>query len=315
MNDPTPLASIEELARLPLFAGESPGLLAWLQDRCEVRCAPPATVLLSPQQTNRCLYVILDGLVRIQLDQQAVLAYLEPGHCIGEMSVIEGAPPSATAVTHSECRLLAINGDTLDMLMARSPTVTRNLLSVLSARLRHDNLVIVEGLQRQQAFERDSLLDELTGLLNRRWMEEKLPALWRRNLADSRPIAVLMIDVDKFKQFNDSHGHPAGDRALATIATVLGNQLRERDAAIRYGGEEFMVVMPDTDSAEAYAIAERLRHAVQQAPITRTDGSPLPHVTISVGLASGHAERDALLAAADAALYRAKHGGRNRVCS
>lgn len=154
-----------------------------------------------------------------------------------------------------------------------------------------------------------AVTDALTGLRNRRYVRRHLESLLRSGAT----AAVLVIDVDRFKPLNDSHGHAAGDAALKQVAERLREHLRAVDVVARYGGEEFLVVMAGAGEEEAAAVAERLRAAVADAPVMA--GSLALPVTVSIGVAvaRGQAAADALIAAADAALYRAKEGGRNRV--
>ncbi|MEJ2344036.1 MAG: GGDEF domain-containing protein [Gammaproteobacteria bacterium] len=317
MASPVAPLTIDELQHQPLFAGETREDLEWLLGYCAVQRLPADTLLLSPQHDNDFLYVLLDGRVRVQLDAQgqSVLAYLDTGDCFGEMSIIEGVPPSAVVTTHSPSTLLRVDGHALRTLLEQSQSLARNLLYILSARLRHDNLQIVHSLRQQQVFERHSKIDELTGLNNRRWMEQALPGLWQRSASSGRPLTLLMLDVDHFKRYNDSHGHLAGDRALTAVAAAVRAQLRPMDAAVRFGGEEFLVIIPDSSAAEGDAIAERLRQSVATQPVTHRDGTPLPPVTVSVGVACSRPGQttEELLDAVDAALYRAKNAGRNCV--
>jgi len=157
-------------------------------------------------------------------------------------------------------------------------------------------------------------VDPKTGLLNPgAWQQEAERELSRSARGD-RPLAVLMIDLDHFKVFNDSYGHLAGDRALLAVAGALGGGLRLYDKLGRFGGEEFSVMLPNTDAAEARHVAERLRRSV--ADLVIAEINPSAGLTISVGGVAGVA-RDAdltdLLAAADHALYQAKAAGRDRV--
>ncbi|MFN4118627.1 diguanylate cyclase domain-containing protein [Acidovorax sp.] len=160
--------------------------------------------------------------------------------------------------------------------------------------------------------------DDLTGVLARRAFMRQGQRLLTRYGRETSGVAVLMLDVDHFKQVNDQHGHATGDRLLVAITQALATTLRAQDALGRMGGEEFGVVLPEVSHAEAQAVAERLRTAVaQQAVISTPRGEPL-HATVSIGLVhsasmSGEADIDTLLLAADAALYRAKTDGRNRV--
>jgi diguanylate cyclase (GGDEF)-like protein len=159
----------------------------------------------------------------------------------------------------------------------------------------------------------------LTGLLRREAILEQLDRELERALRYGRPLTIAMADLDHFKQINDRHGHLAGDSLLRHIATVLAGGLRGTDWIGRYGGEEFLLVLPETGMAGAAAVAEKIRHQVQGTPVP-VDGGPPARVTISIGLAGlsgGPDERKIagrdLIAAADRSLYEAKHAGRNRV--
>ena len=156
--------------------------------------------------------------------------------------------------------------------------------------------------------------DGLTGLLNRRTMEEALQAQIQRSRRTGEPFAVLMLDLDHFKAINDRHGHAAGDRALKHTAAALKGELREVDALGRFGGEEFLVLMPGADLDAARPVAERLRAALV-ADLPRIDGVPLA-LSASIGIAQWREpaeEPSRLLMRADAALYRAKMSGRDCV--
>lgn len=168
--------------------------------------------------------------------------------------------------------------------------------------------------------------DALTGLANRRRLEAALEAEWRRAARDRGMLSLLMIDADRFKAFNDTYGHPAGDACLRELAVVIEAVARRPgDLAARFGGEEFVLLMPATDAASAAAIAERLREAVQQRALPHVGNPPSHAVTVSVGVATAQplplpngesgGGPATLVEAADAALYGAKSAGRNRVIS
>jgi diguanylate cyclase (GGDEF)-like protein len=155
-----------------------------------------------------------------------------------------------------------------------------------------------------------SVTDSLTGLLNRRYIEQRLTEEIKRSSRSGDPVSFIMLDVDEFKSYNDRFGHPAGDEALELIAKILKGTLRGADVAARYGGEEFSILLPQTTGDEAEIIAERIRHTVE------TTKFPKRKVTVSIGIASRSAAinsvRD-LIAATDEALYQAKRDGRNKV--
>jgi diguanylate cyclase (GGDEF)-like protein len=164
--------------------------------------------------------------------------------------------------------------------------------------------------------ERLSVTDELTGLANRRRLTAELERELRRSGRHGHPFAILMLDVDRFKHFNDTYGHPAGDAVLKRLASTVRECVRDVDTVARYGGEEFVVILPETPAAEAARVAERIRASAEADRFTPDGGSVALNVTVSIGYA-GFPENagtpDALIAAADQALYRSKESGRNRV--
>jgi two-component system, cell cycle response regulator len=161
-----------------------------------------------------------------------------------------------------------------------------------------------------------AITDALTGLFNRRYMETHLTSLVEQAAARGKPIAVLVVDIDYFKAVNDSYGHDAGDDVLREFALRIRKSIRNIDLACRYGGEEFVIVMPETDMAVATMVAERLRRRIATEPFAIQQGARNLEVTISIGIAALGATTDnaaVILKRADEALYRAKRDGRNRV--
>ena len=167
----------------------------------------------------------------------------------------------------------------------------------------------------QQSIEM-AITDALTGLYNRYYMESHLAALIEQAAARNKSLTVIMLDIDYFKAINDSYGHDAGDDVLRQLATRVRKSIRGIDLACRYGGEEFVIVMPETDMAVATIVAERLRRRIAAEPFTIQQGARTLEATISVGIATLDAGDDnvaKILKRADQALYRAKRDGRNRV--
>lgn len=154
--------------------------------------------------------------------------------------------------------------------------------------------------------------DPLTGLHNRRAMDQHLGALWDGQ--DGTPLSVLMLDIDHFKRINDTYGHACGDLVIRGVAEALHHCLRAEDRAFRYGGEEFLVLLPNTPLEGAMSVAESIRCRIEQLHMAHHDGG-LMHCTVSLGVASRHAQEDchSLFQRADRALYQAKQHGRNRV--
>jgi two-component system cell cycle response regulator len=161
-----------------------------------------------------------------------------------------------------------------------------------------------------------AITDQLTGLHNRRYMTSHLDNLMAQAAKTGKPLAFVIMDIDHFKAVNDTHGHDIGDEVLREFSKRIGANIRGIDLACRYGGEEFVVVMPETDAAFAYAVAERLRKSIETTAIDITRAPGTIPITVSIGIAASEGEGDtaeALLRRADQALYSAKRNGRNRV--
>jgi two-component system, cell cycle response regulator len=160
-----------------------------------------------------------------------------------------------------------------------------------------------------------AITDPLTGLHNRRYMESHLGSLLEQAVSRKKPLTVLVLDIDYFKAINDTHGHDAGDDVLREFSVRIKKSIRGIDLACRYGGEEFVVIMPETDLTVATMVAERLRRRIATEPFPIQDGSRSIEVTISIGISAlGRDDTAAnILKRADTALYRAKRDGRNRV--
>ena len=161
-----------------------------------------------------------------------------------------------------------------------------------------------------------AITDQLTGLHNRRYMSRHLDTLVGNARKNERPLAFVIMDIDFFKQVNDTYGHDIGDEVLKEFATRISANVRGIDLACRFGGEEFVVVMPDTDLSFAYSISERLRQSIETTPVKISRAPNALKITISIGIAGledADASAEALLRRADQALYRAKRSGRNKV--
>jgi diguanylate cyclase (GGDEF)-like protein len=174
----------------------------------------------------------------------------------------------------------------------------------------------IENVDLHETVQQQAVTDELTGLFNVRQFHARLDNEIDRAERFGTPLSLVMLDIDKFKSVNDNHGHQQGDRVLVEVARVLRRLSRDVDLPARYGGEEMAVVLPQTDLQGAEQQAERMRAAIEGMQIQRLDGGGLLPITASFGVASFPSEatnKTALIAAADAALYRAKRGGRNRV--
>lgn len=206
----------------------------------------------------------------------------------------------------------SLRGMTATLLRRRAELVQTNLW--LEQKVAARTAELQDANRRLEAL---SATDPLTGLANRRRFDEVLAGEWARACRAGTSLAVMLLDIDRFKQYNDSLGHQAGDDCLRDVAAVLSFKVRRAGELVaRYGGEEFVVIAAGADMARALQLAESIRSAIEESSITHP-GNPSGVVTVSIGVAAGVPQRDQLaedfVAQADAALYRAKENGRNRV--
>lgn len=235
---------------------------------------------------------------------QLACAHLDPG-------------TPAPGVT-SLCLPLNAQGASIGLLHVSAPTAEMDhgaSVEELLGQLAEQLGLAIANLQLRETLRTQSLRDPLTGLFNRRYLEESLSRELQRCERRSLPLSVLMLDVDHFKRFNDTHGHAAGDALLAQVGRQIQSGVRTEDIACRYGGEEFTVVLPELDAASACTRAEQIRRAVEIATVQHL-GQQLGPVTLSIGIATFPGDGltpETLMQLADATLYRAKAAGRNRV--
>lgn len=308
------------LGGLQLFRGAAQQSVAPLLADCPVVRVAEGEIVADARHRGGRLYIVLRGALSV-MHADAVAAgeratnKVLPGECVGELSVLDenGSADSMCALEESE--LLVIEAERLWRLIDESNGVARNLLHLLSFRVRAANAQLRRRHKVGEFYRQLSMIDSLTGLYNRAWLDENLPAMANAAQAASEPLSVIMIDIDRFKQFNDEHGHQCGDEALRTAARAISGALRPTDCAARYGGEELIVLLPATGRNAAAMVAQRLCEQVRASIVFADMRKALPHITASFGVATLAPGQDAqaLVACADAALYRAKEAGRDRI--
>lgn len=305
----------KQLAGTQLFKGVSLESVEHLLEDCLTVELKKGEALLTPERPNGKVYLILEGRLGVHIDGtfRPPLILLDAGECVGEMSIISGSLPSAHVVADQDSRLLSLNHDIVWGLIMVSHSIAINLLHILAKRVGHDNEMIRNSLKLQREFQHHASVDVLTGLHNRRWLEENFARQLARSAENGQTATLIMLDIDHFKRYNDSHGHLGGDCALRSLGKTLASRLRPTDLAARYGGEEFAVLLPDADLDQARSLAERLCAETEKTEILAPDGTQLPSITISLGLATVQPgdTLETLIRSADTALYRAKQNGRN----
>jgi len=211
-------------------------------------------------------------------------------------------------------------GKTTGLLIAESPRQgafdekDENFLSVLA----RSSAMALENAILHRKTEELTIIDDLTGVFNFRYFSEKIKEEKKRAVRYNQALSLIMLDIDWFKRFNDNYGHEVGNRVLVGLVGVIKGCIRDVDILCRYGGEEFIIILPNTVEREAYRIAERIRSEVESAEFGGGEGIPKLKVTVSVGISSfpenGLAEEE-LVNAVDQAMYRAKGSGKNAVCT
>lgn len=245
------------------------------------------------------------------LSEAAVKTYSDRWALASAESAAAGEDLFACTTVLDHKRLMVVfcaPGDRLERMGAEDRLVLQAVASEL--------VVAVENSQLYKLTKRLSITDELTGLYNYRYLQQRLDDEIERARRYGRSLSLLMIDADDFKRFNDTYGHIAGDEALAEMSQVFRSAVREIDIVCRYGGEEFSVILPETDAEGAFVVAEKIREAVAAHSFADADARRVVSLTVSIGLAtfpSGAGDQETLLRLADDALYSAKNTGRDRV--
>lgn len=316
-------ASSYSISDLQLFSGVNDPAVAGLLADCKVIRVAQGQNISDANGKAAHLYIVLRGSLGVEQTSSetrlmdGTVTKILPGESVGELSVLDDETNSYAITALEESDVLAIEASRLWRLIDESNGVARNMLRLLSFRIRAANAQIRRRHKVGEFYRQLSMVDGLTGLQNRAWLNDHLPNMVSSSHEVGQPLSLIMIDIDHFKKFNDEHGHLIGDEALKTAAGVLIDTLRPRDFAVRYGGEELMVILPNTNLKASMIVAERLCEQMRQTVVFADMHKPLPHITASFGIASLAPQQnaEALIATADAALYRAKEAGRNRVAS
>lgn len=302
------MLTTELLARVPLFQELDPADLEMIAAVTREETYGPAADIVRIGDAGHSLYLVLDGTVVVVYPSRSAdveLARLGAGEFFGEMAILNAKPRSATVRSLDGVRVLALEKDAFTRIVMESPRVALRVMESLSGRIRNTDEQL-SGLSER------ALRDGLTGLLNRRSFHDRLAEESDRARRYGDAFALVVMDIDHFKQINDTFGHQTGDTVLAWVGRLLTEHTRGADIPFRVGGEEFAVICPETDLDEASVAARRLVELVGQA---RPPVSFALHVTVSAGYAICPLQGkrgDQVFQAADQALLKAKTDGRNR---
>ena len=308
---------MQELAKTELLRQVSDDILKQILAHAEPLEFSPGDILLSPEQDNQYIYLLLSGTLTVHFDtpDSPAIREVTEGFSVGEMSIIGDTAPSAYVKAKGFCRTFPIHRDFLLELIKNAQPIAYNLLRLLTEWMKANTQKIISDQVQISELANQANIDGLTGLYNRRWLDNALPRILTQMISVAQPLCILIIDIDHFKKYNDLHGHQGGDIALIYMGNVVKSNIRPYDFAARIGGEEFMVLLPNTDLSVGITLAERIRQETENQKIIHPDGAGMPGITVSIGIALSDAKStpQALFSAADKQLYSAKQSGRNCV--
>ena len=278
-------------------------------------------------EAGKELYILAEGKVAISIripdgaEQQ--IAQFSPGDFFGEMSIFDNAPRSATCRALTRSVVFSLSKDAFSDIITQHPRIALKLmyrmLNVTTQRLRDTSQFVSEMVLWGESARKRAITDELTGVYNRRFLEDSLGGYVSEAGEKGAPLSLVMLDLDHFRAINERYGNQKGDETIKSASAVFRAILKDKGIIARYGGDEFVIIMPNTGSAEATALMSSVCTEVARLEVLKDATGRVTQVTSSMGVASfpEHAAEVATLrAAADAALYRAKEGGRNRaVCA
>lgn len=310
MNSPSRSDLKSLFSACPLFQEVDNDSLQSILELFTIHTLQCDSILLTPEQSNDYLYLIIEGQLSVHLSSidTPPIGFINMGDYTGEVSFLDQQQPSAFVIACQPSVVMRLHRRYLAQIYAITPVIQHNLLTALCNRIRSGNNSLTYS-------QHNAHIDSLTKLPNRRWLDYAFQRERQNSIENKQPLCLIMLDVDHFKDYNDQHGHLAGDTVLQFISQQLREQLRPHDSIARFGGEEFVILLPNLSLSEAAEVAERLRFCLASMNKIPDTHPQLPGVTISLGVAQLKPEDEitCLLHKADQALYQAKQQGRNQV--
>lgn len=323
------MKAVDFLGTVPLFSQMSALELMAVMELLAPRMYPAGCDIYEPGETGTEMFVVHAGIVSI-LEETADGALREtkrvgPRGFFGEMAVVSGSPRAERCRALEDTKVFVLSGLDFQRMVWDTPMLGVRLLTAMNrskaASLAKASGFLDDMVRWGETARKRAVIDDLSGLFNRRFLEEAIATRICRGFGESRECALLMIDFDRFRDINAKYGLIAGDAVISNVGATIQRLIDEGQIASRLSGDEFAIFLPDSGADEAMALANRLQEETASLYLEFRPGAKAKServtVTLSIGVAVGPGEgRDlkSLSDAADRALYRAKEGGRNRVC-
>lgn len=258
--------------------------------------------------------------IKCQDGSQREIAIFKPQDFFGEMSIFENAPRSATCYAKEDSVLFEFQKTNFFKLLEAHPDfairIMYKMLNVTTQRLRNTGNFLSDMVRWGNDASKRAITDELTGLYNRRYLENALETYFQISRAGNKPLTMIMVDLDYFRDINNLYGHETGDKAIIEVANTFRKHLRKQDSMARYGGDEFTLILRDTEQKDAFDLAEKIRMEMKEIALLKQLNGKINTLSLSMGVAAFPKNADSLAGLrqkADQALYKAKESGRDRV--
>mgnify|MGYP005839218189 CR=1 FL=1 len=314
------------LKSVDIFSLLSEGEIELISVHLEAINVDAGSMLFRQGDEGNELYIVRSGSVATSIalpdGKSRDIAVFKSGDFFGEMSIFENAPRSATCTAREKSELLVLHQRSIFTIIENHPEAAQKImyrmLNITTQRLRNTGDFLLDMVQWGDKARRRAITDEMTGVYNRRFLDDSLHQYVDEARKNGEPLVLVMVDLDYFRQINDLYGHETGDRVIQDVVKVFKDHLKDRNIIARYGGDEFTFLLPGVSAEYALGICNSIRIDVENLEtLSRFDGA-IRKVTTSQGLAcfpESAGDVDTLKKKADSALYRAKEEGRNRVLS
>ncbi len=312
--------------RVPIFLSLDERELEYVAKFLKTEDMKAGQTIFREGQAGDRLYIVARGVIAssslMPNGKQREISRFVSGEFFGEMAIFEDAPRSASCYVVEDGALLSFHStDFFSIIMHNSAIANKimyAIMNIVSQRLKDKSEFLSDLVHWGEAAHKRAITDDLTGIYNRRFLDDELEIYFESARKSGKELSVMMIDLDRFRVINEDFGLQAGDRVLKRVADLFKRELREGDILARYGGDEFVIILPNTKTDKAHSIAESIRLKAAKIHLLKQSDGTTFDVSLSIGISSHSSVTDtieSLKESADQALYRAKKEGRNRVIS